>query len=758
MRKNPFTFLAVAFLLLSGSTQAQDPLNWDFSEYREQPGLNAEKKGQVLQVYWEGDGGMPVELWFGVRDGTPVIVRLAAAMPDGDWRVLANDIRPEFRVTSGIRRVTQQQTEPLEEMGIPLTEEILNEIKWDAFWDAPLYISDEPPLSHASSIPAEEPFANHPGMPRKAEEVTRALATYRCDSCVVRTNGNRLEVLFPGVEAGIFRGYLQFDIYRGTHMIRQMLVAKTHHPSAAFKYDAGWSGIPAGNSSGIAWMDLSGRWQNYRLGGPVSDVPTRIKARHRMVVAGLDNGAVAAFPPPHSYYWARETEEVLVNGWYRRDNPDEFSFGICQAEHEENPEFYHNFALYSARPGTWQRMPLFLYIYTGGHLEAAEGALAFTRNDRFKSLEGYKVMGHHYHAGMVKRLKAAGGFHHRLNDVGTMKNAGIDIFSIIDGVRGPARHDRGMAFAEELDEYYRAAASQSDRDILVLANDENSTGGRPPFLGGHYDLLFPGPVHWIPGRAPDQELWSPHPWYGRVYHLGTPEDLMAMCETENVLVSLPHPDTKRSTGYPEAIWDQSHFLHPHYFSLGYRWGMGIDASEIRLGQYRFIDLWDETNNRMAQHDLPPKYALAISEVRSDKGSRGRPPYDDAYGMSPVNYLKLDSLPSPDDYSRVNRVLKNGDYFVTSGEVLIPRCEITTSGDEGMLEAEVEWTFPLEFVELVWGDGMQTGRKIIPAADLPPFGKKTFRIPFQCGDKKWIRFAAWDVATNGAMAQPVDLTD
>jgi hypothetical protein len=46
--------------------------------------------------------------------------------------------------------------------------------------------------------------------------------------------------------------------------------------------------------------------------------------------------------------------------------------------------------------------------------------------------------------------------------------------------------------------------------------------------------------------------------------------------------------------------------------------------------------------------------------------------------------------------------------------------------------------------------------VIPATDLAPFGSHRFRIPFDASRKKWIRFAAWDSAGEGAMAQPVKL--
>jgi hypothetical protein len=65
-------------------------------------------------------------------------------------------------------------------------------------------------------------------------------------------------------------------------------------------------------------------------------------------------------------------------------------------------------------------------------------------------------------------------------------------------------------------------------------------------------------------------------------------------------------------------------------------------------------------------------------------------------------------------------------------------------------------FRLEFVEVVWGDGQRTDRQIISGADLPAFGKHRFRIPLDTVGKKWVRFAAWDSAGNGAMVQPVKL--
>jgi hypothetical protein len=70
---------------------------------------------------------------------------------------------------------------------------------------------------------------------------------------------------------------------------------------------------------------------------------------------------------------------------------------------------------------------------------------------------------------------------------------------------------------------------------------------------------------------------------------------------------------------------------------------------------------------------------------------------------------------------------------------------------------VEWTFPLEFAEVVWGDGQTTEREIVPVTQLPPFGRHRFSIPFDATGKKWVRFAVWDTAGNGALVQPIKLT-
>jgi hypothetical protein len=103
---------------------------------------------------------------------------------------------------------------------------------------------------------------------------------------------------------------------------------------------------------------------------------------------------------------------------------------------------------------------------------------------------------------------------------------------------------------------------------------------------------------------------------------------------------------------------------------------------------------------------------------------------------------------------VLKALRDGRFFVTTGEILIRSYGVEGNGDRRMISADVEWTFPLSFVEVVWGDGHRIDRQIISTTDLPAFGTKHFALPFEAKGKAWVRFAVWDSAGNGAFVQPV----
>src|SRR5260370_37012511 len=112
-----------------------------------------------------------------------------------------------------------------------------------------------------------------------------------------------------------------------------------------------------------------------------------------------------------------------------------------------------------------------------------------------------------------------------------------------------------------------------------------------------------------------------------------------------------------------------------------------------------------------------------------------------YGHMNINYLRLTNLPRYDDgWQPVLDALRGGKFFTTTGEVLIP--EFAVGGKQSgqtlelvrnatpVLEANLEWTFPLAFAEIISGDGQKVFRQRIDLTDSESFGARKVRLPLE----------------------------
>lgn len=231
--RSVFSLLAI---LLAAAPAAADPLSCELASYKALPGLTASKSADALTITWDGERQQELRLQLTLNQGTPTLRELAVRSGRG-WSTIATDLTPEFRIASGIRRMSNQQMQPLAELKVPITPAILDANRWDAFWDAPLFVGGTP--RQGGNPPPAAGVANQPGLPRKAEEVHRETATFHAIACFVSTNGARLEVTFPGAQLGVFAGALKFTVYRGANLLRQEIVASTSASPVAYKYDAG---------------------------------------------------------------------------------------------------------------------------------------------------------------------------------------------------------------------------------------------------------------------------------------------------------------------------------------------------------------------------------------------------------------------------------------------------------------------------------------------------------------------------------------
>jgi len=73
-------------------------------------------------------------------------------------------------------------------------------------------------------------------------------------------------------------------------------------------------------------------------------------------------------------------------------------------------------------------------------------------------------------------------------------------------------------------------------------------------------------------------------------------------------------------------------------------------------------------------------------------------------------------------------------------------------------AELQWTFPLNFCEVVWGDGGKIYREMVPLHETGEFGRNQFRVSTKAVGAKWARFAVWDTVADGALTEPVRFDD
>ena len=170
-----------------------------------------------------------------------------------------------------------------------------------------------------------------------------------------------------------------------------------------------------------------------------------------------------------------------------------------------------------------------------------------------------------------------------------------------------------------------------------------------------------------------------------------------------------------------------------------RWGMGVDGSEMRLCEYRCQALLDEMNNWVADLPTPLKYIQAITETYQQG------PGDDIYANNPVNYVKLDTLPRPDDRSSDHRRDEARRLFLDLGrsaDSLLRRAghrqrsgrsRPTSSGPSRSTSSR--------------SCGATARRPIARSSRRPSCRRSASsasRFPFDATGKKWVRFAAWDI--------------
>jgi hypothetical protein len=403
-----------------------------------------------------------------------------------------------------------------------------------------------------------------------------------------------------------------------------------------------------------------------------------------------------------------------------------------------------------------------LLITRGSANEALEETLRFTHGDRFPHLEGYQTLTSHFHMAIAtaELEEKARGLTRSIPDfVGMFKDMGANMVHLAEFHGDGHPQDPGPRRLSELQALFDECRRLSDNDLLLIPGEEANVYLGLPQPGrnaGHWLYLFPRPVYWTMTRGAGQPFREAHPRLGPVYHVGSRGEMLDLLKIENGLAWTAHPRIKASSWAPDVYRKEDFFLSDHW--LGAAWkAMPADLSHDRLGR-RVLDLLDDMAN-WGQH----KYVLG--EVDVFKLDRTH----ELFGHMNVNYVQLKRTPSFDDgWKSVLEALREGRFFVSTGEILIPEfslggkqsgstISLPQSNGHAELRAMLRWTFPLRFVEVISGNGVSVHRQRIDLSDTEPFGAKALNLELDVSRRTWVRLEAWDVACNGAFTQPIWLT-
>ncbi|MFN7992309.1 MAG: hypothetical protein U0Q18_01825 [Bryobacteraceae bacterium] len=579
---------------------------------------------------------------------------------------------------------------------------------WDAFFDLPL---------------------THPDGARSFT------AAFTPKSARATTIGNRLELAFDGYRMGIFEGTIRYVFFPGSRLIEQVAVMATQEPDTAYFYDAGLRMTaqkdlrPGGNmDSYVSYYDTHGELKTVASDGPERHP---VAVRYRTIAARPGAGSIAVFPAPHQYFFPRDFTTNMSYAWHAAWKGGLW-LGVRQLP-DDATAFY---PWSNAPPGTGQRMSLFLWLSPGEPAAALDEVRRFTHYDRYPAIDGYTTLASHWHfAYTVQALDKGPDWIPPFKPV--LQDMGVNAAMIMDFHGDGNPRDTGEPRLEELAAYYQACRRQSGPDFLLIPAEEPNV-----HFGGHWAVSFPKPVYWHMSRGPSQAFRVQDPKYGTVYNVASAAELLDLVKSEDGFVYQTHPRTKGSTGFPDQIRDSAQFLDAHWFGAGWK-ALPSDLSTPRLGERAFRLLDDMSNWSLSKRLLGEVDVFQIDSTH------------ELYAHMNVNYVKLSGVPAFRDYGKLLEAIARGDFFVTTGEVLLPEVRIDPGAGETIrVHARVQHTLPLEMAEIVWGDGSQTYRKIVPLTETGPFGDFSFSAEAEAKAWKWARFAVWDVAADGAFVNPV----
>jgi hypothetical protein len=258
----------------------------------------------------------------------------------------------------------------------------------------------------------------------------------------------------------------------------------------AYKYIGGLKGFSISDNTRVVWRDTARAWQQYAFGGAVNRDAVGLRGRNRLGILEANGGSLGFLPPSHKFFFSREIETNLGYVYYRKDGENSFAIGVRQPDREVGYKPYgisdevwsrrvgesrgelNNFALYNAPPGTMQRMPVYFYLSPNGSHATQESVMAFTHDDVYKPLPGYKVMVSHFHFHLNEQLTDAGSMDVEPTWLSVFRALGVNLAILADFHSDAHATDTGKVRLDEQQVYFAGCERFSGPDLLLIPGGE----------------------------------------------------------------------------------------------------------------------------------------------------------------------------------------------------------------------------------------------------------------------------------------------
>ena len=126
------------------------------------------------------------------------------------------------------------------------------------------------------------------------------------------------------------------------------------------------------------------------------------------------------------------------------------------------------------------------YLSTKDEPATQKAVLAYTHDDVFKPVPGFKVLSGHFHLDFNEQLRDRGTLDYQPSWVSVFRELGVNILYLGDFHDDSDPRDPGPKRFMEEKIYFEGSQRVSDKDFLVMPAEEPNA-----FLGGHWYLLTP---------------------------------------------------------------------------------------------------------------------------------------------------------------------------------------------------------------------------------------------------------------------------